>query len=107
MASWTAWPSETTARAAFPGRRDPASAGLPSAVTGSGILVSSASRTTVAGASVFELAIGRYLDRGYRRHAGNRAEFPPRGRRPRAPGSWVPRFRILVLPGPVEGAHQS
>ena len=58
MASRTARPSETTARAAFPGRSGPASAGSPSAVTGSEVRVSSAARATVVRASVLELAIG-------------------------------------------------
>ena len=59
IASWTARPSATTARAAFPGRSGPASAGSPSAVTGSVAVFSSASCATVVRVSVFELAIGR------------------------------------------------
>jgi hypothetical protein len=58
MASRIARPSVTTARAAFPGRSDPASAGSSCAVAGSEVLVSSASRATVVRASVLELAIG-------------------------------------------------
>ena len=59
IASWTARPSATTARAAFPGRSGPASAGSPSAVAGSVAVFSSASCATVVRVSVFELAIGR------------------------------------------------
>ena len=58
MASWTARPSWTTARAAFPGPRHWASGGLPSAFAGSGSLASSAARATVVRASVLELVIG-------------------------------------------------
>jgi hypothetical protein len=52
MASWTARPSAMTALAAFPGRGDLASAGLPAAIAGSEVLVSSAARATVVRASV-------------------------------------------------------
>ena len=58
MASRIARPSETTARAASPGRRDLASMDLSSAVTGSEVLVTPAARATVVRASVLELAIG-------------------------------------------------
>lgn len=81
MASWTARPSETIARAARPGRRGVASGGFPSAFAGSVSLV----RSAVCAKVVEGLRIGtgdraNCEDRGYRRHFGNLARFPSEDR---------------------------